>query len=84
MQTANPWNAATIRPEGYAAFLGKLLAVAIILAPLVAMLFPELNHRSGNTPLSGTPDAPTVRSLVSDPMPNPVAFKKSDRRALDE
>ena len=84
MQTAKQWNAAEIRPDGYAAFLGKLLAVAIILTPLVAMLFPELNHRSRNTSPSGTQDAPVVRSLISEPMPYPVAPKKSDRRAIGE
>ena len=49
MQTAKPWGAAENRPERYAAALGKLLAVGIILVPLVMLLFPELNHRSGNT-----------------------------------
>ena len=38
----------TVPPKPYVAVLGKLLAAAIILTPLVAMLFPELNHRSGN------------------------------------
>jgi hypothetical protein len=79
MQTANPWNAARVRPERYAAFLGKLLAVAIILTPLVAMLFPELNHRSGNNSPNGRQEAPAVPSLVSGPVLNPVAFKRSDR-----
>jgi hypothetical protein len=50
MQTARLWDAARIRPERLAALLGRLFAVAIILVPLAAMLFPELNHRSGNTP----------------------------------
>jgi hypothetical protein len=49
MFDAKRCDAAGRRPESYATVLGKLLAAAIIVTPLVAMLFPELNHRSGNT-----------------------------------
>jgi len=52
MPTAKRCDAATFRPEAYATLLGKLLAAAIIVTPLVAMSFPELNHRSGNNAAS--------------------------------
>jgi hypothetical protein len=52
MSTAKRCDAAACRPETYATVLGKLLAAAIIVTPLVAMLFPELNHRSGNNATS--------------------------------
>ena len=73
MQTAKQWGAAENRPEAYAAALGKLLAIGIILVPLVMLLFPELNHRSGNTS-RGRQDAPTVRAHDSGPRVDPRAL----------
>jgi hypothetical protein len=52
MPTAKRCHAARFQPEAYATALGKLLAAAIIVTPLVAMSFPELNHRSGNNAAS--------------------------------
>ena len=52
MPTAKRCDAATRRPEAYATLLGKLLAAAIIVTPLLAMSFPELNQRSGNSATS--------------------------------
>lgn len=77
-QTAKQWGTAQIRPDSYAAALGKLLAIGIILAPVVMLLFPELNHRSGNTS-HGRQDVSTVRSLTSDPALTPESFSRSDK-----
>ena len=52
MPTAKRCDAVTRRPEAYATLLGKLLAAAIIVTPLLAMSFPELNQRSGNSATS--------------------------------
>ena len=76
MQTAKPWGAAENRPEAYAAALGKLLAVGIILVPLVMLLFPELNHRSGNAS-HGRQDAAAARAPASDPVLIPEPFGRS-------
>jgi hypothetical protein len=67
--------------------LGKVLAAGIILTPLVAMLFPELNHRSGNTASRGTQAATAARAVVggdsgrrlSDPRLVPFSAQRSDR-----
>jgi hypothetical protein len=67
VQTAKQEGDAKLGPEPYSVVLGKLLAIGIILVPLVMMLFPELNHRSGNTS-HGKQDAPAARALT----PNPV------------
>lgn len=78
MQTAKQWGGAKIRPESYAAALGKLLAIGIILVPLVMLAFPELNHCSGNTS-HGKQDAPTARSQTPDPVLIPEFFSRSDK-----
>ena len=52
MSDAQRLPAAVLRPESYATALGKLLAAAIIVTPLAAMLFPQLNPRWGNTAVS--------------------------------
>jgi hypothetical protein len=75
MSTARLGSATLFRPERLAPALGKLLAVAIILTPLVAMLFPELNHRSGSTPPSGT-QVSRVHSLTSSPTLTPMVFQR--------
>ena len=79
MQTAKPWDAASIRPERIAAALGKLLAVTIILTPLAMMLFPELNHRSGTIASSGRQGPPVARPSGSESTLNPVVFRRSEK-----
>jgi hypothetical protein len=67
--------------------LGKVLAAGIILTPLVVMLFPELNHRSGSKAAGGTQAAMAARAVVggdsgrrlSDPRLVPCAAQRSDR-----
>jgi hypothetical protein len=58
--------------------LGKLLAAAIILAPLVAMLFPELKQCSGNTPSKSRQSASAARSPATGPSLNPFSVKRSE------
>jgi hypothetical protein len=57
--------------------LGKLLAAAIILTPLVAMLFPELNQRSGTTPSKSRQTAHEARSPVAGSLLTPFHVKRS-------
>ena len=76
MQTAKQSGAAENWPEPYATALGKLLAVGIILAPLAFMLFPELNHRLGNTS-HGRQDAPTARAPTPAPVLVPGPLSRS-------
>jgi hypothetical protein len=78
MQTARLWDAARIRPERCAALVGKLLAVAITLVPLVAMLFPEPNHRSGNTP-RGRQAIPPVKAAFGGPASNELSLLRSEK-----
>jgi hypothetical protein len=78
MQTARQWDAKKQHLETYATVLGKLLAVGLILAPLAMMLFPELNHRSGNTS-GGRQDTPATRSLTSEPSLVPEPFSRNDK-----
>jgi hypothetical protein len=52
----------------YAAVLAKLLVAALILTPLVAMLFPELKHRSGNRASASAPAAAAARQAAKDPL----------------
>jgi hypothetical protein len=75
MSTARLGNATLFRPERLAPILGKLLAVAIILTPLMAMLFPELNHRSGSTPRSGT-QASSVKTIAPASTLTPMVFQR--------
>ena len=79
MPTAQPWDAAETRPGNFAAILGKLLAVAIILTPLVMMLFPELNHRWGSYALTGTRETSARRPSTPEPVLNPIVFRRSDK-----
>ncbi len=57
MSTVARTGAAIVRPKRIAPAVGKLLAAAIILTPLVMMLFPELNHCSGNNAAANRPKA---------------------------
>lgn len=78
MQTAEQWGDAEDRPESYWAALGKLLAVGILLAPLVMLGFPELNHRSGSTS-SGRQDLRSEQAPTPDPVLIPEPFGRSDK-----
>jgi hypothetical protein len=51
--------------------LGKALAAGIILTPLVMMLFPELNHRSGNRASGGTQAATAILAVNAGQEPVP-------------
>ena len=79
MQTAEQWGAAKSRSESYSVALSKLLAVGITLVPLVMLLFPELNHCSGNTS-HGRQDMPTGRSLSPTPSLIPDSLNRNDKR----
>jgi hypothetical protein len=78
MQTAEQRDAANFRPEHHATLLGKLLAVGIIVAPLAMMLLPELKHRSTTIESDGTPEKPAAQASVSEPVLNPVVFRRSE------
>jgi hypothetical protein len=79
MLTAIRGDAKIVPPKPYLTVLGKLLAAAIILTPLVAMLFPELNHRSGNNASPSGRAAPAARSSVKDRLSTPFSVKRSER-----
>ena len=79
MPTATRGDAEMVPEKAYLTVLGKLLAAAIILTPLVAMLFPELNHRSGNHASPSGQAAPAARSSVKDPPLTPFSVTRSDR-----
>ena len=79
MQTAKQWGAAENRPERFVAALGKLLAIGIILVPLVMLLFPELNHRSGTT-IHGRQNVPTARAQT----PNHALIPFFQKETRDE
>jgi hypothetical protein len=51
------------QPAALALVFGKVMAVAILLAPLAMRFIPELNHRSGTT-ASGGKRSTTVRQDV--------------------
>jgi hypothetical protein len=63
----------------YTTVLGRLLVVALILTPLVAMLFPELKHRSGNRTSAGVQAAPAAQSQAKDPLSTPFSLDRSGR-----
>ena len=67
MLTATRRDAQIVPSKPYATVLGKLLVVAFILTPLVAMLFPELKHRSGSDASPSRQAAPAARSAAKDP-----------------
>jgi hypothetical protein len=79
MLTATQGDAKIVPSRPYATVLGKLLVAAIIAAPLVAMLFPELNHRSGNNASQSKAAAPAARSAVKDSLVTPFSPQSSDR-----
>jgi hypothetical protein len=64
MPTTMPGTAAAVRASTFTDVLGKVLAVGILLTPLVMMLFPELNHRSGNVPSGGKQRATAVQTVA--------------------
>jgi hypothetical protein len=67
-----------VLPRPCLTVLGRLLATVVIATPLVAMLFPELNHRSGDTPSKSLGSAATARPAVERPQLNPFAVRRSD------
>jgi hypothetical protein len=80
MLTATHGNAQIDPSKPYTTVLGKLLVAALILTPLVAMLFPELKHRSGNHAPASTQAAPAARSAAKDPLSTPYSsLKRIDR-----
>ena len=78
MPTAIRGDIGSVPPRSWTTVPGQLLAAAVILTPLVAMLFPELNHRSGNIPSKSRQAASATRSPVASPELNPFAVKRSD------
>ena len=79
MQTTTRGDTQTVPSKHYADVLAKLLVAAFILIPLVAMLFPELNHRSGNDASPSKQTAPAARPSVADPLSTPFSLSRSDR-----
>ena len=79
MLTATRGDATMVPSKPYATVLGKLLVAAFLLTPLAAMLFPELNHRSGNNASPSRQAAPAARSSVKDPLSTPFSMKRSER-----
>ena len=75
MLTAPHGDARIVPSKPYVTVLGKLLVVAFILTPLVAMLFPELKHRSGIETSASRQAAPAARSAVKDPLSTPFPLK---------
>lgn len=78
MPTAMRGDGENVPPRDWTTVPGRLLAAAIIVTPLVAMLFPELNHRSGNTPSKNRQAASAARSVVPDRPLNPFTVTRSD------
>ncbi len=79
MLTATRGDARIVPPRPYATVLGKLLVAALILTPLVAMLFPELKHRSGNRASASSQAAPAARQAANDPLSTPFSLKRIGR-----
>ena len=79
MLTVTQGDAQPVPTEPNSAILGKLLVAAILLAPLAVMLFPELNHRSGNNTPKVRQAAPAARSLAKDPLVDSCSIRPSDR-----
>ena len=78
MSTAMREDADNVTSRPWITVFGKLLAAAVILTPLVAMLFPELNHCSGNTPSESRRGESTGRPRVAQPALCPFSVKRSD------
>jgi hypothetical protein len=71
---------AEIAPSrSYVTLLGKLLLAALLLTPLVAMLFPELNHRSGKDASPSGRAAAAAQSSIKDPLQTPFSVRRLDR-----
>jgi hypothetical protein len=64
MSTTTRGTVSAVRAETLAIVLGKVLAVGILLTPLTMMLFPELNHRSGNTSSGGKQRATAAQAVA--------------------
>ena len=79
MLTAAQGTSEIAAPKRFAPALSKLLTAAIILVPLAAMLFPELNHRSGNRAANGLQNASTVQSSAAKPLLVPCTVRGTGR-----
>jgi hypothetical protein len=80
MLTATRGDAQIVPSKPYGTVLSKLLVAALILTPLVAMVFPELKHRSGNHAPASTQAAPAARSAAKDPLSTPYSAMKRSYR----
>jgi hypothetical protein len=79
MLTATRGDTQIIPSKPYVTVLGKLLVAAIILTPLLAMLFPELNHRSGNNASKSVQAASAAPSSVNDVPLTPFSARRTDQ-----
>jgi hypothetical protein len=77
MQTAQQWDDGNNVSQSYLIAVGRLLAVGTILVPLVMLLFPELNHRSGNTS-HAVQDASVQQALATIPEAIPCSLNADD------
>jgi hypothetical protein len=78
MPNANPCDATTLRVEGPTAIFVKLLAGAIILAPLVMMLVPELSRYRENNVSRGNHISPAVQAKTANSALVPFSAKRCD------
>jgi hypothetical protein len=78
MSTAIRGSIESSPPRSWTTVLGQLSAAALIVAPLLAMLVPELNHRLGSTPSKGRSAVSAAASSAASAELNPFAVKRSD------
>jgi hypothetical protein len=79
MATVMRADAEVVPSTPYVTVMGRLLVAALLLIPLAAMLFPELNHRSGNRASASGQATPAARSSVEDPLRVPSPFTRSEQ-----
>jgi hypothetical protein len=78
MSTAVRGHIESMPPRPWMTVLGQLFAAVLIIAPLVAMLVPELKQRSGSTPSKSRPAVPAATSAAASPSLSPFVVKRSD------
>lgn len=78
MSTAQQGDARRVPPRSWITVLGQLSAAVVILTPLVAMIFPELNHRSGNAPSKNRPTVSAPQSASNVPSLSVFSAKRID------
>jgi hypothetical protein len=76
MYTAVPSESSNFWPKRCVVILGKAMAVAIIGAPLAAMLFPGFGRSADNLFRAGR-STPSLQSFASGPALNPISFQRS-------